>query len=369
MSDIIILRKTANWWEFESEAALEAFVRANLQRLLGLTYLKQQYAVNSQVCDLLALNGNRQLTVIELKNTEDRYILQQLTRYYDALQTVRPFPEVVDYTQPVRLMAIAPSFHRDNAIDRKYSTLVIQFLQFEILERDAELHLQLIDVDTREYSSIQIPYSPASSEVEPIASPSTALLKLLTRCAETEQQGFLLIREQTLRFDRRMQEMPTAGSIVYGRGKTKPCAELRFDSARNQLLFYLWLPHVVQRFKKQVFIARMRIWTDWNTISDIGHVPKGPGRMLSYSEWKAGVVRPLNKILPSQKELRDKYFTDTSYREAFVHRNRYLCKNPHYKSGLALPFENYIKLTEKPEQTNSLKALVQLALETWLGKL
>ena len=42
--------------------------------------------------------------------------------------------------------------------------------------------------------------------------------------------------------------------------------------------------------------------------------------------------------------------------------------NPYYTSGLALPFENYIKLLEKPEQTDMLKDLVDLALATWLEK-
>lgn len=45
----------------------------------------------SKGCDILTTDLNKQLVVIELKNTEDRYIVQQLTHYYDSLQTNQPF--------------------------------------------------------------------------------------------------------------------------------------------------------------------------------------------------------------------------------------------------------------------------------------
>lgn len=62
--------------------------------------------------------------VLELKNGEDRYIVQQLTRYYDALREEKPFNEKIDYEQPIVLIAITPSFHKDNFTDRKYHLLV-----------------------------------------------------------------------------------------------------------------------------------------------------------------------------------------------------------------------------------------------------
>ncbi|MEC4986752.1 MAG: endonuclease NucS, partial [Oscillatoria sp. PMC 1076.18] len=76
------LNNTSKGWQFDSEAVLEDFVWDNLETLLGLTPLERQYSVNGQYCDLIALGENQQLVVIELKNTEDRYIVQQLTRYY-----------------------------------------------------------------------------------------------------------------------------------------------------------------------------------------------------------------------------------------------------------------------------------------------
>ncbi|MBC6435548.1 DUF91 domain-containing protein [Nostoc sp. HG1] len=66
--------------------------------------------VNGQICDILALRENKQLVVLELKNAEDRYIVQQLTRYYDALKEVKPLEDEIDYQQPISLIAIKPNF-------------------------------------------------------------------------------------------------------------------------------------------------------------------------------------------------------------------------------------------------------------------
>lgn len=129
------LKKTGTGWEFTNEAALEDFVWDNLKSLLNLTPLKRQYFVRSEVCDILAVDDNRQLVVLELKNTEDRYIVQQLTRYYDALLEVKPFDAEIDYSKPIRLVAVAPIFHRHNEIDRKYHKLIFGFLKVIILKR------------------------------------------------------------------------------------------------------------------------------------------------------------------------------------------------------------------------------------------
>lgn len=123
MGSIVRLRKTGFGWQFDSETVLEDFVWTNLQQLLKLTPLKRQYRVSGQICDILAVDENKRLVVLELKNNEDRYIVQQLTRYYDALLEEKPFSTEIDYKQPVRLVAITPSFHQDNLTDRKYHKL------------------------------------------------------------------------------------------------------------------------------------------------------------------------------------------------------------------------------------------------------
>jgi RecB family endonuclease NucS len=54
---------------FKSETALEEFVWENLWELLSLTPIARQYYIEGQLCDILATDLNKQLVVIELKNT------------------------------------------------------------------------------------------------------------------------------------------------------------------------------------------------------------------------------------------------------------------------------------------------------------
>ncbi len=119
-----MLKKTEDKWEFESEEDLENFVWENLPSLLKFNPLKRQNPVNREKSDILAVTPERQLAIIELKNIEDRYIVQQLTRYYDSLCSEKPFSTKINYNKRIRLIAIAPSFHRHNFIDRKHHQLL-----------------------------------------------------------------------------------------------------------------------------------------------------------------------------------------------------------------------------------------------------
>jgi RecB family endonuclease NucS len=118
-----MLRKSREGWEFNNEAALESFVWKNLSSLLRLKPLKQQHRAQGEVCDILAIDSGKRLVILELKNAEDRYVIQQLTRYYDNLLEEQPLSSEIDYTQSIRLIAIAPYFHEYSFIDLKYHTL------------------------------------------------------------------------------------------------------------------------------------------------------------------------------------------------------------------------------------------------------
>lgn len=168
-----------------------------------------------------------------------------------------------------------------------------------------------------------------------------------------------------------MQEQASAGGVIYGRGKGKPCAEIRFDPQRKSPVLFLWLPlRLRMGIDQKSFTARMRIWTkDWVTVSDLGHIPKGLGRMVSFREWETGSVRPLNKILPSRKDARAKYFSSAAYRRDFVKRNSFLGYVPHYRSGVALTFEVYRRILQQPNLSDQLDAAVDVALNAWLSRL
>lgn len=177
-----MLRKTGERWEFESELALENFAWANLESLFGLTALKRQYYSNGEICDIFAVDKKSRLVIIELKNCEDRYIVQQLTRYYHSLLNEKPFQPQVNYEHPARMVAVTPSFHRHNLVDRIYNKLEFQFLRFDILHVEQKFYLLLKDIDTSEDSRIELSYQEVNTlfsmvRVKPSFVPNFTLIK------------------------------------------------------------------------------------------------------------------------------------------------------------------------------------------------
>ena len=332
------LRKTGSGWEFASEAALEDFIWDNLQQLLGFTPLKRQYAVKGEVCDILALDEPKQLVILELKNAEDRYVVQQLTRYYDNLLDEKPFAEQIDYNQPVRLIAAAPSFHRHNLIDRKYNLLTIDLLQVTVLKNNQNFHLHLQDIDSNQTWSIPIPYqeldiSIASSN---IPEPPQLFLDWLGSCTGEEQQAIIRLREKILAFDVRIkEEIEGRNSIRYGRGKSNPVAELCFYRKINKPVIFLWLPTPTSRQKE--VIGRLRLWIDGETVTHIGHVPEGFGRMKLQSEWDA---------IPREKRPGNLYWSRS------------------HKSFIPVSLSQSYK-----NVPNTLESLADLALTKWLARI
>lgn len=96
-----MLRKVDGNWQFATENNLEDFAWSRLSNLFQLTPLKRQYRVYGDVCDILAVDENCRLVIIELKNAEDRYVVQQLTRYHHSLLEEKPFQQYIDYQIPI----------------------------------------------------------------------------------------------------------------------------------------------------------------------------------------------------------------------------------------------------------------------------
>jgi len=349
--DFVNLRKTGNSWEFATEADLEDFVWANLKQLFGLIPLKRQYYVKGQICDILALNENKQLVVLELKNGEDRYIIQQLTRYYDALLENKPFPEEVDYGQAISLIAIKPNFHRDNFTDRKYNHLSIKFIRFEVLTDDERFYLHLRDIDNQKVSELEIHYQESNIFIEDLPQQPKALQKILSFCNHQQQEQLINIRHKILIFDRRMQETSLPASIKYGKATSCFCAEICSDSKRQPVLF-LWLPLNSSDGKK---IGRMKISTDLENYTLIeGHIPKGI-RTKAISKTEKQRQRGVEmKILWSHSggiryKIGSKEVSETEYINEDKRRHQ--------------EYQNAIK------SRKTLNELVDIALETWLKRL
>lgn len=328
------LNKTGSGWEFANEEALEDFVEVHLQSLLGLTVIKRQFTVNEQRCDIIAVDENKRLVVLELKNGEDRYVVQQLTRYYDALLEHQPFADRVDYDLPVRLIAIAPKFHKDNFTDRKYHGLFFQFLQFAIVLFEDNLNLQLKDVDNEQMSQVEIKYQPRES-TDNIPSPPREFRNLIKNFIDDEQQLIWRIREKILRFDTRMQEIICSKSISYGKGKSKLCAQICVDRRAGEgyirPALMLWLP--------------LSPWTD-----NCNRV----GRMAIYNRKKNDALS-LSKI--------DEY----SYLRHWPVGSRYSASDWQAQTW---DLKHYVtEITKQKNEFNFLNLLINLSLEKWLQRL
>ena len=126
---------------------------------MRLKPLKRQYPINGEKSDILVTCEERQLAILELKNIEDRYVVQQLTQYYGNVLAEKPFSQKVDYQKLVRLVAIAPSFHRHNFIDLKYSKLNLEFWLFEIVQEGNEVYFYLKNIDSQILVKLKLPIS------------------------------------------------------------------------------------------------------------------------------------------------------------------------------------------------------------------
>jgi RecB family endonuclease NucS len=381
--DLVNLKPTGTGWEFVAEADLEDFVWANLKQFLGLTSLKRQYFVNGQYCDILALGKNQQLVVLELKNVEDRYIVQQLTRYYHALQEEKPFADKVDYQKPIELIAITPNFHRDNFTDRIYNHLSIRFFEFSVLADGISYFLELKDLDNQKFFKIEIPYHNKNSN-EDIPPPPRGLINRLANCSPEDKEGILNIRKKILSFDKRMQEISSPASLKYGNGNSKNskfCAEIYFDSKGFPFLF-LWLGLKNNTSER---IGRGRIWTDWQEQALLeGYVSSGIGSKLTlYKKTIARRVEILNELATTKDIYSLSYSVNKHIKQFCKDRNRISRKLDNFepltyeeRNLLEIDANQYFTIrgaggirTYKFVNDYSLEKLVNLALEKWLKRL
>lgn len=266
--------------------------------------------------------------------------MQQLTRYYHSLLEEKPFQSQVNYEHHIRLVAITPSFHRHNLVDRIYSKLEFQFLRFDILHLEQKFYLLLKDIDTSVDSKIEIPYREVNTFdfEDNILAPPKVLLEHLGGYPESKQQTILRLRHKVLMFDRRMQEIITAKSIQYGRGKTKLCVELYFDKKQCELVLFLWLP--LWHYRNKPAIGRHRIWTDWTKVLYFGHVTEGLGKRKPRKYWESIPREEWPKKCYSMHEFEADDFTE------------------HMASSIGCR-----------DNSCSLESVIHLALEKWQARL
>jgi RecB family endonuclease NucS len=369
----LALRKAATGWQFVSEAALEKFIWQNLQELFGIYPLRQQYVCQGEISDILAVDVDNEggLVVLELKNVEDRYLVQQLTRYYANLLEDKPFQEKINYSHPVKLIAIAPSYHRHNLIDKKHSNLEFDLLKFTIVDKEDKFYFVLQDLELKIVKEFLLNYQlPKIPVVTNIPEPPKVLIEWLGSCSVREQTEFLKIRSRILSCSPKMKEMVDKKNIQYGSGKNKLCAEICFHQKSQKPILFLWLPlpktsnfslwtnkvnpnDPVEWLNK---VGRTRVWSDGQKISHVGHTPEGFGKMKLLSEWDLTplVQYQFGLIHLNQSEI-----------ERLVSSQRF--KDVAWiKSHLPINVKNYLDSTSK--NLNYWEYLSNLAIEKWLEK-
>ena len=329
MENEVILKNSSGLWNFVDELELENFIWKHLFEIFHLEPLERQSTINGQICDILAVTQNKQLVIIELKNTEDRYVINQLTRYYDALIQEKPFKNKVDYQQDILLYAICPIFHQHNLIDVKYSKLHFELFQSSVIKEESEFYQLLKNINENKlHGKYIIQYQEIDWRKElnsNIPEPCKLLATWLDLLSEIEKFNILKIHEQILSFDKRMEEINENSSIFYGirygNNKIRSCAEFQFDRYSKKILIFLWLADIgiskkpivrmqVDTFDNYIHYSRL-IVVKKNSVSfinlknvDVGHkfycyleqqegislkimrpsVAKGYNRM--YKEWK-----------------------------------------------------------------------------------
>jgi hypothetical protein len=259
-------------WQFDTEFSLEEFLWVSLEPLLSLKPLARQHSTEGQICDILATTSDRQLVVLELKNVEDRYVVPQLTRYYASLRKEQPFADQVDYSLPIRLIVIAPTFHAHNYVDREHSRLDFEFWTFEVDGLEAPETFRLKGLDSENICSTSIPTLFHSSlqqvgdsevsmvPVRVIGRPPKSLRGLLEKLDVEKQEYLLAIRRKVLESDERMTEVGLSVRTQYGFKKgnkgipnNRVCAEILKSQIWPHPVLHLMLPYPkggLQRFKK-----------------------------------------------------------------------------------------------------------------------
>jgi RecB family endonuclease NucS len=340
MVETYSLEKTGLTWNFKSETELENFIWFNLTRLFKLIPLERQYYAEGLYCDLLAVATNQQLVILELKISQDRYIVQQLTRYFHYLKNSHHLNNVVDFELPVKLIGIMPNIHQDNLIDIQYHRLDFELYEYQIEALENKFYFKCSNV-LNDYKLPKLEIITSKEEEDTDLPPPPSKLKpILNKSNESEYKGILASRSQILRFDKRIKEKTEASNIIYCFNKSNLVAEIRYDNQRKQPILFLWLP--LTNINCNTISARMRIWTDWHTVSNVGYIRKGNGNMISSAEYNTFPIElipakllPFTKyrgtsrkfdpdnFFPDEQQIYDKFVKDRDYQQTFM-KNRIL---------------------------------------------
>lgn len=341
--------------EFETERHLEWFFWDTVLAQIGLQPLKTQYTCREGRCDILAKGSENQLVIIELKNTQDPHVIDQITAYFDALKEEQPFAEQVDYSKPIELYTVCPTYTDRIESIIKYHQLDFTLLSYTVKSYEKGFIFQLYQWLTgTEVARREIPAETASLTTYNIPSPPKLFVDLLGKCSEDEKQWVLKIRDQIYQFSEKLNykiyEQVDGKWIRFERNKQNSIAEVGWDSKRDTLAIYIWLPFTtvsgrlhIGRECRDTFkrTAMMRLWVVDEIVKYVGFIKNGR------KSW----------LVVTSEELQNGTFTKPTKLQKSMDTNKY------YWNGLAMPTQLYLKMMGISENSESLKTFVELALE------
>ena len=237
---------------FQSEQYLEDYIEAYFDTIFPeLVLIKRQYSIKIQRCDLLCCSKlNKQAVIIELKNEEDRGLVSQLLRYRKIILQNQSFADQIDYSLPIKLIAIAPTFHEDNYTDKEASKFEddIYFWKFHIEYQTTSTKFQL---EGKNYDILYPVFGlPGSLQNEQLRS---TVLPAFTHNFKSNlpvdtHQNFRIIRELFMA-QPKIKEMvsPTYRKILYGTGEGENHKKLaEITNTGKGIWLFLWLPTAVK---------------------------------------------------------------------------------------------------------------------------
>lgn len=358
------LRKIRGGFAFPSEKALENYLCSGaLETLLALRIVERQFRVDEeQICDIVAATPEGRPVIVELKNEVEKYVVPQLTRYYASFIERKPFVGKLDYTLPVRLIAVAPGFDRYNHIDRRFNTLSIEFHRHEIVEVDGEVLFRIVEIETGVEKSLRLRIAPQShldsGNREEIPG---RLKRWLSGCPPAVEKAILKMRETLLATNGRIKEIAVGSNVfLYGISTGSPVAEIRYNAQRGEPVVFLRLRDSDFRSlltNRKQKVGRMRLWFDDEDVTHIGYVPKNLGQMKTFAEWKQKLKLQFDwdpKDTRRQVDYR-KPEGNTGYKE--------LRATGGLKSHMPLAIRHYFAKSPEPRSGTVLPRLTQIALE------
>ncbi|MEH2428732.1 MAG: hypothetical protein V7K26_14730 [Nostoc sp.] len=246
---------------FQSEQDLEDYIEAYFDTIFpDLVLIKRQHSLKTQRCDLLCCSRlDKQAIIIELKNEEDRGLVSQLLRYRKIILQNQSFADKIDYSLPIKLIAIAPTFHEDNYTEKEASKFEddIYFWKFHVEYETigAKFQLEGKNYDIL-YPVFGLPGSLQNEDIQNTVLPAFTH-NFKSNLPVDTHQNFRIIRELFMA-QPKMKEMvsPTYRKILYGTAEGENHKKLaEITNTSKGIWLFLWLPTRVKT-KIKIPVAR-----------------------------------------------------------------------------------------------------------------